>query len=894
MDPNGLRVWQVADAAGFGLAGTHAAGPAQDLHWRPDARLLRLDRQQTAPALNEDQVFARAQAAKPSPVSDPGGSYAWWDGVAGTLRAAGFGAGSTPISLPPDTPPGLPQPTDLAFGTDDVLYVARNDGVVMADRRDRWPPARVDLAGFRAQRLAPAKGGGVWALDRISGQLALLRGHPLRTTGITAASGEQFHPVEPNPNPPRLRLVRAARLPAGHEPIALAASVDGRLAALAWVAGGDAVLFTLEDRRLVRRFALQSLRFPYALAWVGEDRVAVLASDGAAPAIQSFVYELDPLILEGAAARPVGEIHPLITPWHGGFCNRLAEVPEYPVAGADAVTPGGLRRLRALSRATYARAGRVTIGPFDSGQPGCLWHRLFVEASVPANAGVRIWAHADDQGGVPLAPGEINAPPWSPHIIGAADVPFRPDTPRVAWCAEPSEMPFHPGLSPCPREDDRSGLFTVLMQRAGTRVRRIEGRWLWLHLELLGDSQVTPEIAAVRVHGARFSYRDRYLPAFYRETLAGPDAAAAGTATPPDFLDRFLGLFEGPLTQLESKIAGSWLLTDPAAAPDDALPWLARWIGLQQDAAETPDRMRQALRAAPWTARLHGTLGGMNAALELATGGQVITGGQIDPTRPVPRPGQLALATLASGIIRTLVLSVADPDSGMGSTVLAGGAVSRGEIIVVEGWRLRRTFATILGADLANEDDPLTLGLAESGNSFVGDTLILGDAARREVMALFSADLPQSAADRAAVAAFFERLAYRVLILIREGPRTADIPRLRSVAEEVAPAHVETTLHVARQPLIVGVASLVGIDSFLLPESPPRRVRIGRSRVGTGDLIAGEGRLDARADGPISARPLAVADGPGTIPPGSGFLLSAARSEAGPGRTIARNIWTWT
>jgi len=894
MDPNGLRVWQVGDARGFGLAGSPPAGPAKDLHWREDARLLRLDRQQPTPTLNETQAFARTQASKPSPVSDPGGSFAWWDGVATTLRAAGFGSGSTPISLPPDTPPGLPQPTDLAFGTDDVLYVARNDGVVMADRRDRWPPARVDLDGFRAQLLAPLPNGGVWALDRIDGQLARLTGHPLRTGGYSDPQGEQFRPVEPNPKPPTLRLVRGARLPASVEPVAMAASPEGRLAVLTWVSGADAVLFTLEDRKLVRRFALAGLRFPYAIAWSGEDRVAVLASDNGAPAAQAYVYELDGVIQPDAVARPTGEIHPLIEPWHGGFCNRLADVPHYPIAGASPTEPGGLRRLRPLSRATYARRGSVTIGPFDSGQAGAIWHRLYVEASVPDHAGIRVWTHADDDGDIPVPPGDPDPDRWFPHLVGAADIAAFPQAPRAAWCDEASEMPFNPGLSVCPREPGRSGLFTVLIQRAGARVRRIEGRYLWLHLELLGDSQVTPEIAAIRVHGARFSYRDRYLPAFYRETLSGPDAIRPGAATPHDFLDRLLGLFEGSLTQLEAKIVDSWLLTDPGATRDDALPWLGSWIGVNAEASESPDRLRQRLLAAPFTAKLRGTLGGMNAELELATGGRVITGGSIDPTRPVPRPGQVAHATLAEGIVRTLVLGVSDPDSGAGSTVLAGGAVSRGEIVVVEGWRLRRTFATILGADLANEDDPLTLGLTESGNSFVGDTLILGDEARREFLALFAADMPQSAADRAAVAAFFERLAWRVMILVRETPRTRDLARLREVAEEVAPAHVETSIHVARQPLMVGAASLVGIDSFLLPEPPRRRVRVGRSQLGAGDLVEGEGRLDARADGPIAARPLAVVDGPTTIPYRTSFLLSAARSEPAAGRTVARNIWTWT
>ena len=888
MDANGLRFWQVASASGFGIG-----RDAQDLHWRADARLLRLDKQQDAPRLAEDRTFARDQANKPSPVADPGGSFAWWDGSAATLRSAGFGEGATPIPLPPDTPPGAPTPTDLAFGDDDVLYVARNDGVVMADRRDRWAPARVDLPGFHAHRLAPAPGGGAWVLDRANGQLALLTGHPLRVTGLGADTGEAFHPVEPNPKTPAMRRIRAAKLPAGIEPVALAGSPGGQVAVLGWQTGGDATLYTLQDRTLVRRFSLQGLRFPYGLAWVSEDRVAVLASDGAAPAKQAFVYELDTPPSEDAQALPTGEVFRLIDPWPGNFCNRLGETPTYLVTGTGPAKPGGLRRLHALSRATYARSGKVTIGPFDCGTAGAVWHRLYAEASVPDHAGIRIWAHADDAGGRPPAPGETGAPDWALHMIGDAALDSQPQAAKASWCDERSELPFDPGLSSCPAVPGKSGLFTALMQRPGVAVRRIAGRWLWLHLELTGDSQVSPELASIRAYAMRLSWRDRYLPAFHQEPLAGADADATGPATRHDFLDRFLGLFEGPLTQIEDKVKGSWLLTDPGATPDGALEWLGAWIGVDADRGEAEALLRQRLRAAPWTARLHGTLGGLMAGLELATGGQLVLGGRIDATGDVARPGQLALATLDDRVVRSVVLGVSDPRGGQPLAILVGGAVSRGEMVVVEGWRLRRTFATILGADLADENDPLTLGLATSGNSFVGDTLILGDAARREVTALFSADLPQSAADRAAVAAFFERLAHRVLILVRQTGRTTDLQRLRDIAAATAPAHVETTLSIARQPLIVGAASLVGIDSFLLPEPVPAAVRVGKSRIGTGDRVTGSGRLDARADGPVAARPVAVADGPAKVLAGADFVLSAARSEAGRDRIIARNVWTW-
>ncbi|MCC6829079.1 MAG: phage tail protein, partial [Novosphingobium sp.] len=234
-----------------------------------------------------------------------------------------------------------------------------------------------------------------------------------------------------------------------------------------------------------------------------------------------------------------------------------------------------------------------------------------------------------------------------------------------------------------------------------------------------------------------------------------------------------------------------------------------------------------------------------------------------------------------------------EPRSGQPCVVLAGGAVTRGEIVAVEGWRLRRTFATILGADLADEGDPMMLGLTTSGNSFVGDTLILGDAARNEILAAFSAQ-NETTSQKAAVLAFYEQLAFRTLVLVRRGTRTPDLARLAAIASAAAPAHVAVNVLEASRPLIVGAASLVGVDTFLVDGPPVRRVRVNRSRLGTGDLVMGEGRLDARAEGPLAPRPHAVADGPAEVWSGTGFLLSSARSEAAAGRVIERNIWTWT
>ncbi|MGA9582589.1 MAG: hypothetical protein WBR13_11550 [Allosphingosinicella sp.] len=886
MDVNGLPMWQFGDRRAFGLAAdSQPPHSAVDLHFKDEAGHLQLARQQPVPALAEDQTFARAAVAAPSPVADGLGGFAWWDFGEGKFKASGFAPGSVDLPLPLPEPPSLQAPEDIALGSDDVLYAARDGAIVMRDVRDRWPAAQARKNGFRAHLLAPLAGGGVWAFDRVGRNLARLSGYPLRFSGLRDPDPNRFEPVEPNRNPPRLRALRGARLPDSFEAVAMAASERGQLAILAWEMDDDAAIFTLEGGRLVFRMGLAGLRFPVSIAWNGEDRVAVLATDGAGLAAQAFVYPMD-LPPTGRALAPDGRVHPLIAARVSRFCNALSPVPLYLVRDSDGDRPVSARPLRALSGGLYARQGSTLLGPIDSGLAGCVWHRLYAEAALPGQGAIDIEALATDTPGTPALPGEEGAGRWAPHRISASRSPDSPpDLPHASWCRESSEVPFGAARLSCPARPGSAGLFTLLLQDCGRKVRRLSGRYLWLRVALTGNGQSSPELAALRVYGNRFSYRDRYLPAFYREPLGGPDSAAQGPATRHDFMDRLLGLFEGVLTETEGKIASSWLLTDPAAAPPEALPWLGSWIGLPcRNGAITGD-YRQSLLAAPYTAALNGTLGGLLAALELATGGLFVGGGRLDRSRPAPPPGSPALARLGDLSLRALMLSE--------SAMLTGGSVTRGDIVVVEGFRLRRTFATILGADLADEEDPLTLGMARSGNSIVGDTLILGDEARSELLALYRSEIDDSRGDSAAVEQFYARLAHRVLVLVRGVDEAAEIRRLTEIVEEASPAHVEPRVHHVRDPLIVGAASLVGIDTYLAEGMPFERVRLGRSILGEGDFVAGSGHLDPRADAPASIPPVAVARGPGEVWSGSGFTLSAAGSSAAPGRRINRYIWSW-
>lgn len=885
MDVNGSPFHLLADAAVFSAA--------DGLVWDAARSHLLLATRQERPQLAEDEMLARLMLSRPSPIADEADTYAWWnpdspDG--GAIEASGFAPDAVRLNLGTDGKPEAPlpvfTPTDMALGANRIVYVARDGAVILRDLRNRYPSAVATLSGFAAHLLAPRLAGGAWAFDRITRRLAIVAGLPLRRTGLRDPAPDRFNPADPNRDPPRLTPVRGTALPAGYEAVALAGSVGGKLALLAHRSGEDAALFLLDGKRFTLLGRTAGLRFPWSLAWLGEERLAVMASDGAAPAGQAFVYA----IADGGSAGellPEGRTYPLRQPNPGKFVNALGEARYLQAKPAGAAGP--VRRLIALSGVRYARQGAVLVGPIDSGREGTIWHRLYIEAAIPAHCRIKITVHAADSARRPVLPGEADAPAWAPHLIGQP-APGAAPIARAAWCDSASELPAASPLLGCPARPGEAGLFTALIQHSDRQVRRVAGRYAWLYVSFEGDSRDSPELAAIRLYSERFSYRDRYLPDMYGEGLAATEGAAAGPATPPDFLDRLLGLFEGNLTELEGRVAGSWLLTDPAAAPDPALPWIGSWIGQSSRRGERPALLRERLRAAPHTARLGGTLGGLMAELELATGGRCIGGGQIDGGAPPEHFGSMVIARFEDMAVRALLLGQTGDGAAM---VLSGGAVTRGDIVVVECFALRRTFATILGTNLTEESDPLTLGLSTSGNSHVGDTLILGEAARAELLALFRPEIDATQADSAAVTEFFERLANRVMVLVRGETEPDEMERLREIVEAAVPAHIEATLYPASSPLIVGAASLVGVDTFLANPPRPGRVRLHHSVVGGGDQISGEGWLDGRADGPMALAPVALASAPERVWRNAPFVISGIASAAARGRRISRYVWTW-
>jgi len=773
-------------------------------------RTLRLGSLTDPRTLDEatDALSVGPRLARTPAATDAFSTWAWWDGAGKKVLAAGGGAGSATLFDPAAA--GLPgDVTDLAPGSNAVLYVAVGLRVAAVSLRRQWEPVAFPKQGLDAYRLAPDPRGGCWVLG---GPPSMVLGDPPPTLGrvdgtplpevLPIPSGpDLFRPVQENPDPPRTQVLATLGWP-GEVAVGLATAPSGVLAVLSWVldpaaAGVDPAAAWARVRLYSDDFsgpiALQGLKRPFSIRFTAETQLAALSLHAGVDApCEAVAYDLDERAL---TAVPRGDYFPLPDHDGGPFLNAAPGVLP-PAHGTTAGADQPPTPLQALSLPQLASHGLATPAPdrvLDSKSPRATWHRLYLEGVLPSRCGVIVWLNASDD----AAPPSAEDPGWQEHRFGAVPGAPAPGVPSGVWVPFDSEVPFKPSLSPADRAPGESGLFTVLIQRANRKVRSLTGRYLWIRVELFGDGRRTPEIAALRAYASRFSYAENYLPSLYREQLFGTDADEAGVATPADFLERFLGIVEGVLTPIEDRVADAFVLTDARGVPDDSLEWLASWVGLTFDPQIPAGRRRAMLAAAAKLARRRGTLGGLQLALDVVT----------------------------------------------------DGMVARGQVVVVEDFRLRRTFATILGADLSDADDPLLPGLTQGGNSFVGDALFLGDTSQRELLALFGEGVEKTATDAAAVDAFLSKLAHRVTVLVHHGTDPQLLGLLRRVSELEAPAHAAVSVVTASKPLLVGLASLVGADTFIGPPPETQTVRLGTSVLGLSDRIERPAALDPRLEG---------------------------------------------
>ncbi len=675
-----------------------------------------------------------------------------------------------------------------------------------------------------APAVAVAPDGPIFVL--VAGGLAICEGGPILE--FVALPSAQFAPLAPNPDPLRLTALLGGR--PGGATIAMAA--DATRVAILSDQGTEAQTLALLDRASgvwtsAPITATDATKLPYMtdVALLADGLVALMAPSAAA-AQPADCAVVTPVPAQGVTLAP--SRYPMLSQ----AAPRFAAIPGPEV---HYLAIQGPRLLLALPYPAYLTGGALGRFGIAGDDPDLVWHRLYAEATLPGGTALAVWARAAEQTLVALAlaalppgmppaaalaaaqaqeaadqdallatalhakpgtaliddtaaaaiaaanPASVPAP--TPTLLAAlAAAPLHRQPPLVA-APLPSELPFHPGLAAL--QGQPGGLFELLLQRSDGANRRLTGGFLDLVVTASGDGRHSPCLRALRVYTPRFCYQDEYLPRLFHQTALPDEADTAATASPPDFRERLLANLEGMLTPIENRVARAEYLLDPYAAPAATLPWLGSYLGLALDPGWPEPRARRALAAAGRQLRQRGTYRGVCLALDIAT----------------------------------------------------DGAVARGEVVLLETHRLRRTNATVLGIPMSGLNVLTGDGVA-SGNSIVGDTLVLSAERAIDVLALLSPAAVQGA-DAATVARFLDEYADRVQVAaILQGPAAAALrPAVAAVLRAELPAQLNFEILIAANRFILGLSPLLDIDTFLDPPVAPAPLTLDRSVIGRDAVV---------------------------------------------------------
>lgn len=226
--------------------------------------------------------------------------------------------------------------------------------------------------------------------------------------------------------------------------------------------------------------------------------------------------------------------------------------------------------------AQCATQGQLLTGALDSGIPRCRWHRVRIEAQVPAGTALE----------VSISVQEDPTPPQQ----GVED---------AAWQGFETGLPHPADWQTAP-----PGSLDFLIDQPA-------GRYLFVRLRLTGNGSASPRVQRIRLDFPRTTSLD-LLPAVYRK-----DPAAA------DFSERFLSIFDASLTDLDACISRFPALLDPAGVPESVLPWLGEFLDVAMDPAWDVERRREILAAVPGLYPQRGTLTGLRETLRLVLGLEV-------------------------------------------------------------------------------------------------------------------------------------------------------------------------------------------------------------------------------------------------------------------------------
>jgi phage tail-like protein len=466
----------------------------------------------------------------------------------------------------------LREPRGLAVDIDDRLFVAESGSqrilvydlwsrrllrrVVTADGADPFRRP-IDLACFRRQ---------VWALT--ADPAGLLR--------MEARSGPISVPLNP-----------VAGAPAGSVPIRIAASPAGTVFLLSRAPDGGCWVSDLENAAPVLGVGPAG-----DLEFTGQGDLVVAAGPG------------DPFRRFERSPEGWTEATPLEGRGYDGM--GLVRMPNGSIGFWTSL---GLR-VAFLGRVLYSRVGRVTTYRLDSGAFQTRWGRMFLDACIPDGTDVRAhWLSTDEPSDDPpiarTPPVNVDitlrrpdlSPPMPPQSLAPTDEQIRfplhhRETGReLPWSRPDPTDPFETYEAPVQAEP---------------------GRYLWVTLELRGNTRTSPRVKCLRVEHPGHDLLRR-LPKTYSRNVAMVS-----------FITRYLSIFDGTLTELDGRAADRDVLVDPDAAPEEVMPWLASFVGLVLDMRWPASARRTLIREAVWLFRFRGTVPGLKRFLEIYLGFSVV------------------------------------------------------------------------------------------------------------------------------------------------------------------------------------------------------------------------------------------------------------------------------
>ena len=216
----------------------------------------------------------------------------------------------------------------------------------------------------------------------------------------------------------------------------------------------------------------------------------------------------------------------------------------------------------------FEQEGQAWIGPLDSDEYQCEWHRVELRGRMPNGGSIRVETFTSEAG---KSKDELLALTGERWKTGAVDS-------VVGW--KPWDC-----LSLSPR-----------------------GRFLWLRLTFTGEGISTPSLSAIRVDYPRITSLE-FLPAVYRQ----PEQSR-------DFLNRVLAVMDRVRGATETTVDGFSSYLGPLSTPESFLGWLAGWVGMTFENQWPLHKRRKLLEQAPLLYRDRGKPSGLTRHLEVFLG----------------------------------------------------------------------------------------------------------------------------------------------------------------------------------------------------------------------------------------------------------------------------------